>query len=434
MNALRPTRKLMGIACAVAIFFAAATLNAQADDLTAEKSRIDAAVTEAQSSVDQSSATLQAANDRVMDAQARVADAQATLNAAQAEVDKAQALADQKAAELEQANKELADAQAKEADGQAKVDAQKEAVNAYARAVYQDNLPLISVATLINTSTTATLANRVQWTDTVLTTNQVDLDNLRILQDELAAARANSELAQARADEAQQEADAQLEATQIVEQAAQDARDELQAALDEQQQAQAAAQDALNADQAQLAQMQAEQADVNARIAEAARQAEEARRAAAAAEAAAAAAQSSQGGGSSAVSSSGLIWPVNGPITDYYGYRIHPIYGTRLFHDGLDIGVGCGVPIKAPASGRVSEEYYSSGYGYRLFIDHGWVGGQYMVTSYNHMSGYAVPVGTWVSQGQTVGYVGTTGASTGCHLHLMIWVGGTMTNVLSYLP
>ena len=429
MRALRPMRKMSGIACAVAIVFAVSSLSAQAEDLSAEKDRIDAAVVDAQANVDQSSSALQAANDRVAEAQARVADAEDALDAAQAEVDQAQALADQKAAELEQANTELAAAQAKEADGQAKVDAQKDAVNAYARAIYQDNLPLISVATLINTHTTATLANRVQWTDTVLTTNQVDLDHLRQLQDDLKAARAASEDAQAKADQARQEADDQLEATQVVEQAAQEARDDLQAALDEQQQAQAAAQDALDADQAQLAQMQAEQDDVNARIAEEARKAEEARQAELARQAEEAAQASS-----SNVSSSGLIWPVNGPITDYYGYRIHPIYGTRLFHDGLDIGAGCGVPIKAAAAGRVSDEYYSSGYGYRLFIDHGWVNGQYMTTAYNHMSGYAVPTGTWVSQGQTVGYVGTTGASTGCHLHLMIWVGGTMTNILPYLP
>ena len=434
MRALRPMRKFTGIACAVAIFFAVSTLSAQAEDLNAEKDRIDAAVVDAQTNVDQSSSALQAANDRVAEAQARVADAQAALDQAQAEVDAAQELADQKAAELEQANNELAAAQAKEAEGQAKVDAQKDAVNAYARAIYQDNLPLISVAALINTHSTATLANRVQWTDTVLTTNQVDLDNLQVLRDQLRDARADSEKAQAKADQARQEADDQLEATRIVEQAAQQARDDLQAALDEQQQAQAAAQDALDADQAQLAQMQAEQDDVNARIAEAARIAEEERQAELARQAEAERAAQAQAAAASSVSSAGLIWPVNGPITDYYGYRIHPIYGTRLFHDGLDIGVGCGVPIKAAAAGRVSDEYYSSGYGYRLFIDHGWVNGQYMTTAYNHMSGYAVPAGTWVSQGQTVGYVGTTGASTGCHLHLMLWVGGTMTNVLPYLP
>ena len=135
MRALRPTRKLMGMACAIAIFFAAATLSAQAEDLSAQKARIDAAVVDAQTNVDQSSSALLAAKDRVAQAQAKVTQAQAVLDAAQDEVDKAQALADQKAAELEQANQELADAQAKEAEGQTKVDDQRDAVAAYARAI-----------------------------------------------------------------------------------------------------------------------------------------------------------------------------------------------------------------------------------------------------------------------------------------------------------
>ena len=427
MSGVSSARRLLGLGCAVVVLFAASTLPAQAEDLGTKKERVDAAVVTAQTNVDQSASALVAANDRVAEAQTRVTDAQAVLDAAQDELEQAQNLQAQKAAELEQADKDLAQAQAREVEGQAKIDAQKDAIGAYARAIYQDNLPLISVATLLNTSSTATLANRVQWTDTVLTTNQVDLDNLRDLQKELEAARSDSQSAQQKADEARTQADAQVEATQTAQQAAQDARDDLQAALDEQQAAQAAAQQALADDQAQLAELEAEQADVNARIAEEARQAAEAA-------AAAAAAGGSSAEQSSAVSSSGLIWPVNGPITDLYGNRFHPIWKTWMFHDGLDIGVGCGTPIKAAASGRVSDEYYSSGYGYRLFIDHGWVNGQYMTTSYNHMSGYAVPVGTWVSQGQVVGYVGSTGNSTGCHLHLMLWVGGTLTDVLPYLP
>jgi len=429
MKSLGSARRLISVACAVVILFAATTFSAQAEDLTTAKNRADAAVADAQANVDQSSAALQAANTRVADAATKVQDAQTALDQAQADLEAAQTLQAQKVAELDQANKDLDEAKAKEADGEAKIDAQKDAIAAYARAIYTENIPMISVATLINTRTTATLANRVQWTDTVLTTNQVDLDNLRILQEELKTARANSEQAQAKADQARQDADDQVEATQAVQKTAEEARDTLQTALTEQQAAQSAAQNALAADQAQLAQTQAEQANVNARIAKEARKAEEARKAAEAARAA-----GSGGSGSPAVSSAGLIWPVNGPITGYYGYRIHPIWKTRLFHDGLDLGAGCGTPIRAAASGRVSDEYYSSGYGYRLFIDHGWVNGQYMTTAYNHMSGYAVAKGTWVSQGQVVGYVGTTGTSTGCHLHLMLWVGGSAANPLSYLP
>lgn len=455
-----PLRHLAAIGVAMTVILGGTVLSAQAEDLNAEKERVDAAVVQAQSDVDQSSAELIAAQNRVAQARSQVAEARSVLEAAQADLEDAQALEAQKAAELEQADKDLALARAKEAEGQAKVDAQKDAVGEYARSIYQDSLPLISVATIFNTNTTASLANRIQWTDTVLTTNQVDLDHLRDLQTELEAARSDSEDAQARADQAKQEADAQVEVTQAAEQAAAYAHSALQSALADEQAAQDAAQEALDADEAQLAALQVEQDQVNERIAEqarkaaeeAARKAEEERIARELAEAqrkeqeekqaAAAAASSSNSGTSSnsgsgsvtSASSSGLVWPVYGPITSPYGYRVHPIWGTWRFHDGTDIGASCGTPIKAAASGQITDEYYHYSYGYRLFIDHGYVNGQHMVTSYNHISSYALPAGTWVSQGQTVAYVGTTGDSTGCHLHLMLWANGTLNNVLNYLP
>jgi murein DD-endopeptidase MepM/ murein hydrolase activator NlpD len=108
--------------------------------------------------------------------------------------------------------------------------------------------------------------------------------------------------------------------------------------------------------------------------------------------------------------------------------RLHPILHIWKLHDGTDFGAGCGTPIRAAASGTVTEAYYNGGYGNRLFIDHG-----ALTTSYNHMSGYAVRVGQHVTQGQVIGYVGNTGYSTGCHLHFMLWVNGTMVNPANYL-
>ncbi|MCL2736992.1 MAG: M23 family metallopeptidase [Propionibacteriaceae bacterium] len=436
MRKLAPWRRLVAVSCAVAIAFGGSVVSAQADDLKAEKAKADAAVSQAQANVDLSSYNLKVANDRVAAAQTKVADAQAELTSAQDAVAAAQAVQAQKAQELDQADKDLAQAQADEAAGQAQVDAQHDAIGNYARSLVQDSFPLISVAALINSSSTASLSNRIQWTDTVLTTNQVDLDNLRVLQAQLAAARQASQQAQEKADAARQAAEEQVAATQSAQDAAARARDDVQAALDEENAAQGAAAQALAADQQMLAETQAEAADVNARIAEAARVAEEQRKAEEARKAAEAAANQGNGGGSqgSQTSSSGLIWTVKGPITDYYGYRIHPIFGDWRFHDGLDIGVGCGTPVRAAASGRVTDEYYGGGYGYRLFIDHGYVNGHYMVTSYNHLSGYAVPAGTWVTQGQTVAYIGSTGNSTGCHMHFMLWVDGTAVNPLPYLP
>jgi len=418
-------RRLTVIGCALALGFAMVA-PANADDLDDQKAALDAAAAAQQSEVDASTAVLQAANARVADAQASVAAAQEALAAAQAALEAAQEVEKAKAAELDLANRDLAYAQARERQNQAAVDAQQDAVGEYARAVYQDYAPLISVAVLFNTNSSADLSNRIQWNDTVLATNQVDLDNLRKLQAELVSARAASQEAQTRADAARQEAQAQVDATAAARQAAQDAEAAVQAALAEEQSAQSAAADALAADQAMLDQIAAERDQVNAAIAERARQAELARQAEEAAQQAADAA--------SRASSAGLVWPTDGVITSYYGYRIHPIWGTWLFHDGLDIGAGCGVPVVAVASGVVSDEYYSSGYGYRLFIDHGWVNGAYMESSYNHLSGYAVPPGSWVAQGQTVAYVGTTGNSTGCHLHFMLWVNGSSSDPLNYLP
>jgi murein DD-endopeptidase MepM/ murein hydrolase activator NlpD len=399
------------------------------DDLQTQKSRVDQAVSQAQTEVTASSQAVADANQRVEQAQAEVAAAQTALDVAEAELAHAIIVGQQKAAELAQANADLALAKSTEAAHQAEVDSQRDAIVLYARSLVQDSLPLVSVATLLNTDSTASLANRIQWTDTVLSTNQIDLDNLRTLQAGLVAARIDSQLAQRRADEAKQAADAQVVVTQAAQQAAEEARDAFAAALAAQEAAQAAAEQALVADQAELAALKAEQQRVNDAIAEQARLAEERRRAEEAARLAAA-----QPPAAPAVSSAGLIWPVGGPITSYYGYRMHPIWGSWLFHDGLDLGVNCGTPVKAAAGGQISDEYYSSGYGYRLFIDHGWVDGQHMVTSYNHLSGYARPAGAWVGQGETVAYVGTTGNSTGCHLHLMLWVNGSMTNVLNYLP
>ncbi len=111
------------------------------------------------------------------------------------------------------------------------------------------------------------------------------------------------------------------------------------------------------------------------------------------------------------------VWPTTGPITSPYGYRTHPIYGSRRLHTGVDVGAGWGTPIVAANTGLVIAAYCSGGgYGCRIVIDHG--GG--MASLYAHQSSFAVAEGTVVTAGQTIGYVGSTGASTGPHLHFEI--------------
>jgi murein DD-endopeptidase MepM/ murein hydrolase activator NlpD len=135
---------------------------------------------------------------------------------------------------------------------------------------------------------------------------------------------------------------------------------------------------------------------------------------------------------SSSGASHGFSYPVSAPITSSYGMRFHPVLHYWKLHDGTDFGAGCGTPIRAPYAGRVSEQYYNAGYGNRLMIDHGVVDGRYVTTGYNHAIRYTVGVGQHVSKGEVIGYVGTTGYSTGCHLHLMVWVDGGMRNPMTW--
>lgn len=107
--------------------------------------------------------------------------------------------------------------------------------------------------------------------------------------------------------------------------------------------------------------------------------------------------------------------------------------GYWKLHDGTDFGAGCGTPIYASAGGTVSWATYRGGYGNQVLLNHGWLNGAPMATSYSHMSRFAVSSGQRVSRGQLIGYVGTTGYSTGCHLHWMVYVNGSTRNPVSYL-
>lgn len=124
---------------------------------------------------------------------------------------------------------------------------------------------------------------------------------------------------------------------------------------------------------------------------------------------------------------SGLIMPVDGHVTSYFGYRYHPILHFTRFHAGLDIGASWGSPIVAAGDGRVIAAGWAGGYGREVQIAHG--GG---VTSlYGHMSEIVAQPGSFVRAGQLIGYVGSSGLSTGPHVHFEVRVGGTPVNPLS---
>src|SRR5690349_11382806 len=125
-----------------------------------------------------------------------------------------------------------------------------------------------------------------------------------------------------------------------------------------------------------------------------------------------------------------FIRPVPGPITSGFGYRTDPVTGATAYHAGLDIGAPCGTPIKAAGTGVIlSAGFNSGGYGNMTLINHG----NGLTTLYGHQSSIIVSAGQSVTQGQVIGYVGSTGKSTGCHLHFEVRVGGNPVDPRSYL-
>lgn len=121
--------------------------------------------------------------------------------------------------------------------------------------------------------------------------------------------------------------------------------------------------------------------------------------------------------------------PSSRRITSYYGYRIHPVYKTKKFHSGIDIGAGYGNDIVAAESGTVITATYGSGYGKYVVISHG----SGITTLYGHCSSLLVKVGDKVQKGQTIAKIGSTGVSTGNHLHFEVRINGSTTDPLSYV-
>jgi murein DD-endopeptidase MepM/ murein hydrolase activator NlpD len=130
--------------------------------------------------------------------------------------------------------------------------------------------------------------------------------------------------------------------------------------------------------------------------------------------------------------SHGFLHPVAGPITSAFGRRFHPVLRVWKLHDGTDFGARCGTPIRAPYAGTVAAAAYNAGYGNRLILRHGSVDGRRVQTAYNHATHFLVGSGRQVRRGQVIGYVGSTGLSTGCHLHLMVWLNGRLVDPMTW--
>ncbi len=120
-------------------------------------------------------------------------------------------------------------------------------------------------------------------------------------------------------------------------------------------------------------------------------------------------------------------------VTSTYGWRIHPIFGTSKLHDGVDFGAACGSPQYAIRAGVVVASYFDSGGGNLVTINHGMIDGSSWVSEHLHLQSSNVSVGQQVNRGDVIGWTGSTGNSTGCHLHLTLYRDGSTVDPLDYI-
>lgn len=137
-----------------------------------------------------------------------------------------------------------------------------------------------------------------------------------------------------------------------------------------------------------------------------------------------------QSKGVSGSGSGAMMWPIRGEITSPFGWRTHPVFGDSRFHSGLDIGADYDDPVVAADSGVVVHAAWLGGYGYAVILDHG----QGLQTLYGHNNSLNVSEGQNVSKGQTIAFAGSTGYSTGPHVHFEVRLNGEVVDPLNYLP
>lgn len=405
------------------------SLTAHADDLgaqeSAKKDQIAAnAVTiqKNQDALSKAASALKASQDALASAKTDLANKQKAAQDAQVEDTKMaanlevaeQALADRKA--------ELAVAEDAVTKGLAAIAAQSDQIGLIAQTTAQQNTTLLSLAMLLNGGfNTATLNNQVQWATTVFTANEDAMEQLQTAQIQLQDAQDAAQKAKDAADAAEAEVATQKAATAqhlaVTQQAQADADAAAKTVATKVTANQKAATDA----QAALKQSQDEEAQLNADLAviqdkiKAQMEADQA-----------------AGIPDQPTPSTGTFFqrPVPGPVTATFGWRKPPIPGASSYHQGVDFASPCGTPILASAAGTVTYAGWNGSLGNYVAINHGMIAGNYWSTGYGHQAKVAVHVGQTVSRGQVVGYEGTTGVSTGCHVHYNVFKNGVLINGL----
>lgn len=387
--------------------------------------------------------------------QAQLPDAQQAVATARAEAAAAQARDEELAGELEVAVAEVDKAERELTSTISSMGASEDVIGRIARESYQTG-DLGSLAVVLQTRTPEDLADRLSLSQSAIRSQGVALAELAVARAELANSRASLQAKRDQVAGMKAEQERVVETKRRLEGEAVVAQQRVTALIEAQRQALAVIEAERVAEQQRIAEMEAESARLQAILVERARIAREKAAAEAAARAAAERAAAERAAAERAAraarqnapappreevrasraapSGNGrLLTPVRGRVSSSYGMRLHPVTGVYKMHDGMDFAAPSGTPIYAAAAGEVVAAHYAGGYGNQVVIDHGFLHGVALATSYAHQSRMAVRAGQQVAAGDVIGYVGSTGLSSGPHLHFMVYVDGSPVNPAGWL-
>ena len=434
-------------ALVVAALLGAAAIGAPVDSVAdaaehpRSMSEAQAREAEAHAALEDSSAAVQAAAAALLNVEEKLPAAQAAAASARGTLLGAKAKARAAGAAAAKAEQARATAQDEVARADDQVARSRDSVAALARRTYQQGR-LGGLQQVLDSTDPQDALERADLLRSVLRSSDHALQAVTDARLDLARRRADLVVQEKAAARARQAADAEEEGAAQAAAAADDAVAEVAALTEQRRQALASAeanrqQDRRDYEEAQRA--SAELAEQIRQAAERAAREEAARQAAARAAAERAAAEAARRGqpapapapapDGSDVGTGRMAWPAPGRLTSRFGYRTHPIYGDRRLHAGIDIGAGTGTPVRSADDGVVLLSYFSSSYGNLIVIDHG--GG--ISTMYAHQSARLVTAGQRVARGQLIGRVGSTGNSTGPHLHFEVRVDGEPVDPLRYV-
>jgi murein DD-endopeptidase MepM/ murein hydrolase activator NlpD len=402
-----------------------------AGDPRDDKRRVDADVARAASILEDATdrarlaaQSYAAASGALPSAQERVSETRGQVIAAQVQADSA------RRAEAE-ARVALVAATQRHDQMARQVDEARDRVGTIVAATYKGG-SFVAFGSVLDATTPTDLADRIGYLDRIMSTERQAIDGLTTARWQAKQAQNEAALARQQADAARQAADLALTRARDAEVEAEMAVATVTQLVTQRQNATQVAEQERGASLARYEEAKAESARVEAEL--------RAWYARLAAQRAKNPGGGSSGGGSGDGTGPSLrpgalfLMPVEGWKSSDFGMRYDPYYRVWQLHAGTDFAAGSGQPIYAAADGRVIFASWRGGYGNYTCLSHGTYHGQGLSTCYAHQSRILVGLGQWVRRGQVIGRVGTTGASTGNHLHFEVRLDGTPTNPLRWLP